>query len=78
MQLATSGHVTGLMYKQLSFRSVSKPGRITAPGFVLCTEERRYGSLANNGASGNDSCGKGWQLGRGGQCGGVFGRSTCG
>jgi hypothetical protein len=23
------------MYKELSFRSVSKPGRITAPGFVF-------------------------------------------
>ena len=35
MQLATSGPVTGLMYKGLSLRSVSRPGRISAPGFVL-------------------------------------------
>jgi hypothetical protein len=39
MQLATSGRVTGLVYKELSFRSVSKPGRITAPGFVLVRSE---------------------------------------
>jgi hypothetical protein len=31
----TCGHVTGLMHKQLSFKNVSKPGRIAAPGFVL-------------------------------------------
>jgi hypothetical protein len=24
------------MYKKVSFRSVSKPGRMIAPGFVLC------------------------------------------
>ena len=35
MQLATSGPETGFMYKELSFRSVSKPGRITVPGFLL-------------------------------------------
>jgi hypothetical protein len=27
------------MYKEISFRSVSKPGRITAPGFVLVRSE---------------------------------------
>ena len=27
---------TGFMYKKISFRSVSKPGRMIAPGFVLC------------------------------------------
>ena len=39
MQLATSGPVTGLMYKELSLRSVSEPGRITAPGFVLSAQK---------------------------------------
>ena len=35
MQLATCRHVTGLMYKGISFRSMSKLGRVIAPGFVL-------------------------------------------
>ena len=35
MQLAASGHETELMYKEISFRSVPKPGRISAPGFVI-------------------------------------------
>ena len=35
MQLATCRHATGFMYKGISFRSMSKLGRITAPGFVL-------------------------------------------
>jgi hypothetical protein len=35
MQPATCRHVTGFTYKEISFRSMSKPGRITAPGFVL-------------------------------------------
>jgi hypothetical protein len=39
MQLATSGPVTGLMYKELSLRSVSEPGRITAPGFLLSAQK---------------------------------------
>jgi hypothetical protein len=41
MQLATSGPVTGLMYKELSLRSVSEPGRITAPGFLLSAQKAR-------------------------------------
>jgi hypothetical protein len=47
MQLATSGPVTGLMYKELSFRSVPKPGRIPAPGFVLSAQK-----LCDSGAEG--------------------------
>jgi hypothetical protein len=51
MQLATTGPETGFMYKELTFRSVSKPGRITVPGFVLPAPKalcfrrrrRRYG-----------------------------------
>jgi hypothetical protein len=34
------------MYKEISFRSVSKPGRITAPGFVLGAIRRRCGTAA--------------------------------
>jgi hypothetical protein len=51
------------------------PKEATTPGFVLVRRGEALGSLANNGASGNYSCGRGWQLGRGGQRGGVFGRS---
>src|ERR1700730_13575687 len=43
------------------------PAGLPRRTLYLCAEERRYGSLANNGVSGNDSCGRGWQLGRGGQ-----------
>jgi hypothetical protein len=35
MQLAACRHATGFIYKGMSFGSTSKPGRITAPGFVL-------------------------------------------
>jgi hypothetical protein len=35
MQPVASGHETELMYKEIFFRSVSKPGRVTAPGFVV-------------------------------------------
>jgi hypothetical protein len=62
------------MYKEVSFRSVSEPGRIIAPGFVLVRRRACYGSFANNGASGNDSCGRDGSLGRGGQRAGVFGQ----
>jgi hypothetical protein len=46
MQPATSGRVTGLMYKELSFRSVSKPGRVTAPGFIFGAETERVMAAA--------------------------------
>jgi hypothetical protein len=34
------------MYKEISFRSVPKPGRITAPGFVLGAIRKRCGTAA--------------------------------
>jgi hypothetical protein len=37
---------TGPMYKEISFRSVFKPGRITAPGLVLGAIRRRCGTAA--------------------------------
>jgi hypothetical protein len=51
------------MYERVSFRSVSKPARIIAPGFVLCAQKfvrrrRCYGSCANDDASGERTAGE--------------------
>ena len=48
------------MYKELSFRSVSKLGRIIVPGFIFGAEtERVMGRCASNRARAR------WQLGNG-------------
>jgi hypothetical protein len=52
MQLATSGPETGFMYKELTFRSVSKPDRITVPGFVLPAQKEALRHCTNNDVSG--------------------------
>ena len=72
MQLATSGPVTGLMYKEVSFRSVSKPGRITVPGFLLSAQKEALRHCTNNDVSGQMPLGNAWPAL------GILGGSTCG
>lgn len=47
MQLATSGPATGFMYKEVSFRGVSKPGRITVLGFAFSAQKEALRPLGS-------------------------------
>jgi hypothetical protein len=59
MQLTTCRHETGFMYKEISFRSMSEPGRISAPGFALGAV-RSPGVRSDTHVHGSDPTGPPW------------------